>query len=212
MNASSNQCCVEFQVVLLVRFLILFFVLCYVMLCYRWRNFPVVNVVVGTPGSSSRNGSLRGGYVEKSGASWVGGLIGVYRERLHVVLDYVVVVRGTSSKLEQLTGWLIGYSVFFFPFFSFLVFSFLTFLLVLQLLLAGEEDQCRKVVSVENGRQPGSSNGGRGGFRGGPEASSGGSYGGRVAYNGLGTAVPTSFTCEQGLVVSHRNRCQVWPR
>lgn len=99
---------------MLVRFLFLFFC---VVLCYRWRNFTVVNVVVGTPGSSSRNGSLRGGYVEKSGASWVGGLIGVYRKRLHVVLDYVVVVRGTRSNLEQLTGWLIGYSVFFVFFF-----------------------------------------------------------------------------------------------
>ena len=57
------------------------------------EEFPVVSVGVGTPGCSSpRNGSWREGYVEKSGASWVGGLTGVCRKRLHVVLDYVVVV------------------------------------------------------------------------------------------------------------------------
>jgi hypothetical protein len=54
----------------------------------------LLSVVVGTPGCSPRNGSLRGGYVAKSGAGWVGGLTGVHRKRLHVVLDYVVVVRG----------------------------------------------------------------------------------------------------------------------
>ena len=62
----------EFLVVLLVRFYFFVVLLCCVVLPVE--EFPVVNVVVGTPGSSSRNGSLREGYVEKAGACWVRGV------------------------------------------------------------------------------------------------------------------------------------------